>query len=94
MLSLRKQEGAVKQVDSFDLPEVKTRLVVEKLTKLGAEDALIVTPERDRRLELAARNLRRVRVLAVGGLNVRDVLARKHLVLVGKAASAIAERLQ
>ncbi len=94
VLSLRKQEGAVKQVDSFDLPEVKTRLVVEKLTKLGAEDALIVTPERDRRLELAARNLRRVRVLAVGGLNVRDVLARKHLVLVGKAASAIAERLQ
>ena len=93
-LSLRKSEDAVKLVESFDLPEIKTRLVVQQLAKLGAEDALIVTAERDPRLELAARNLPGVRVLAVPGLNVRDVLARKNLVLVGTAPSAITERLQ
>ncbi len=93
-LSLRKSEDAVKLVKSFELAEIKTRLVVQQLAKLGAEDALIVTAERDQRLELAARNLPGVRVLAVPGLNVRDVLARKNLVLVGNAPSAITERLQ
>ena len=93
-LSLRNSEKAVVVVDSFDLPEPKTRLVVQQLAKLGADDALIVTAERDRRLELAARNLPTVRVLAVQGVNVRDVVARKYLVLVGGAAAAIAERLK
>jgi len=93
-LSLRKSENAVKLLKSLELPEIKTRLLVQQLAKLGAEDALIVTAERDQRLELAARNLPGVRVLAVAGLNVRDVLARKNLVLVGTAPSAISERLQ
>ena len=93
-LSLRKFEDRVKLVDTFDLAEVKTKLVARRLLELGAEDALIVTVERDLRLQLAARNLPCVRVLAVAGVNVRDVVARKHLVLVGDAARAIAERLQ
>jgi large subunit ribosomal protein L4 len=93
-LSLRKREDAILQVDDFDLPEAKTRLVAKRLAELGAEDVLIVTRERDLKLELAARNLKTVRVLAVGGLNVRDILLRRKLVLVGDAPAAIAERLQ
>ena len=92
-LSLRKSEDRVKQVEAFDLPEIKTKLVAQRLAELGADDALIVTTERDSRLELAARNLPRVRVRAVAGVNVRDVVARKNLVLVGNAGQAIAERL-
>jgi large subunit ribosomal protein L4 len=92
-LSLRKREDAIVLVESFDLPEIKTKLVVKQLDQLGASDALIVTPEHDARLERAARNLPKVRVLPVAGLNVHDVVARKHLVLVGNAPSAIAERL-
>lgn len=92
-LSLRRSEDRVEVVDSFEIPELKTRLVAERLRDLGTDDALIVTAERDRRLERAARNLPRVRVLAVSGLNVRDVLARKHLVLTKDALGAIAERL-
>ncbi len=93
-LSLRHSEGHVLVVKSFDLEDTKTRLVVEKLRELGAEDALIVTAERDVRLEKAARNLRWVRVLPVAGLNVLDVLAREHLILVGDAPKAIGERLE
>jgi large subunit ribosomal protein L4 len=92
-LSLRKREDAIVLVESFDLPEIKTKLVVKQLDQLGASDALIVTPEHDARLERAARNLPKVRVLPVAGLNVHDVVARKHLVLVGNAPGAIAERL-
>ena len=93
-LSLRKQEDAVRVLDSFELPEIKTRLVVQRLAELEIDDALIVTAERDARLERASRNLPRVRVLAVAGLNVRDVLARRHLLLVGDAVGAIVARLQ
>ncbi len=93
-LSLRYSEGHVQVVKSFDLEDTKTRLVVEKLRELGAEDALIVTAERDVQLEKAARNLPWVRVLPVAGLNVLDVLAREHLVLVGDAPKVIGERLQ
>ncbi|MEE9281890.1 MAG: 50S ribosomal protein L4 [Myxococcota bacterium] len=93
-LSLRKREDRIAVVDSIELPETKTRLLAERLRELGSEDALVVTRERDPRLELAGRNLPRVKVLAVAGLNVRDILAREHLVLVGDALDAIVERLQ
>jgi large subunit ribosomal protein L4 len=81
-------------VDTFDLPEIRTRLVVERLRELELDDVLIVTRDREPRLEKAAGNLPRVRVLAAAGLNVFDVLARKQLLLVGAAVDAVAERLQ
>jgi ribosomal protein L4 len=46
-----------------------------------------------RNLELAGRTLPKVRVLAVMGLNVRDVLLRKHLVITRSALGAVVERL-
>ncbi len=93
-LSLRNREGRIKVVDSFELSDTKTKLMAERLRELGAEDALIVTAERDRRLELAGRNLPQVRVLPVAGLNVRDIVARENLVLTREAADAIVERLR
>ncbi len=81
-------------MDSFELSDTKTKLMAERLRELGAEDALIVTAERDQRLELAGRNLPQVRVLPVAGLNVRDIVARENLVLTREAADAIVERLR
>jgi large subunit ribosomal protein L4 len=92
-LSLRKSEGRVIVVDDLALAEPRTKLLIAKLHDLGAADALIVTRERERNLELAGRNLPRVRVLAVMGLNVRDVLLRKHLVITRSALEAVVERL-
>jgi large subunit ribosomal protein L4 len=93
-LSLRNREGKVVLVDDFALPECKTRRVVERLRELGAEDALIVTAARDPLLERASRNLPRVRVLAAAGLNVRDILARRHLILTRDGLAAVVERLR
>jgi large subunit ribosomal protein L4 len=92
-LSLRKSENRVMIVDDFVLAEPRTKLLIAKLRELGAEDTLIVTRERERNLELAGRNLPQVRVLAVMGLNVRDVLLRKHLVITRSALEAVVERL-
>lgn len=92
-LSLRNRDGNLRQVDDLELPEAKTRHVAAALRELGLADVLIVTRERRLDLERAARNLPKVRVLAVAGLNVRDIVAREFLLLIGDAASAIAERL-
>ena len=92
-LSLRKREERVLVVDSLGLAEPKTKLLVAKLREHGAEDALILTRERDRVLELAGRNLPTVRVLPVVGLNVRDVLLRKALIVLRDALPALGERL-
>jgi large subunit ribosomal protein L4 len=93
-LSLRHGEGHVKVVKAFELPEPRTRHVAAELAKLEIDDVLIVTRERDPGLERAARNLPRVRVLSVAGLNVRDIIARKQLLLVGDAVDGVVERLQ
>jgi large subunit ribosomal protein L4 len=93
-LSLRNSEDAIKLVKTFTVEEMKTKLVVKALGELGCDDVLIVTGARDHTLERAARNLPKVRVLAAAGLNVRDVLARKNLVLTDDAVAAITERLQ
>jgi len=93
-LSLRNKEKRLQVVDSFDLEEIRTKLMLERLRELKLDDVLIVTAERDRRLELAGRNLPQVRVLPVSGLNVRDVLARQNLLLTKDAVKAIVERLQ
>ena len=93
-LSLRHGDGHVKVVKKFELPEPKTRHVAAELAKLEIDDVLIVTRERDLELERAARNLPRVRVLSVAGLNVRDIIARKELLLVGDAVDGVVERLQ
>jgi large subunit ribosomal protein L4 len=93
-LSLRRKEQKVHVVERFELAEIKTKQVLAKLRELGIDDALIITAERDTRLERAARNLPKVRVLPVAGLNVRDVLLRQHLVLTEAAVSAVVERLQ
>ncbi len=92
-LSLRQQEGAVTVVDAFEVEEIKTRQVAQALAGLGLEGSvLIVVPERDTRLELAARNLRGVNVLPVIGLNVHDVLRHQRLLIVQGAIDGIHAR--
>ena len=93
-LSLRRREDAFQVVESLELDEPRTRLLVQRLADLGVDDVLIVTAERERNLELAGRNLPRVRVLAAAGLNVYDVLARKNLIFTQAALERVTERLQ
>jgi len=90
----RQRSGALVLVDRIELPEAKTKRVVEMLGALGlAGSVLIVTAGRDEALERAARNLPYVRVLRTEGVNVLDVLRHKSLVLTQEAMQALAERV-
>jgi large subunit ribosomal protein L4 len=94
-LSLRQREGAITVVDDFAVGEFKTRRVAEALDALGlaGESVLIAIPEADDKLEISARNLPRVSVIRVGGLNVYDVLRHARLVLTRAAVEALEQRL-
>jgi large subunit ribosomal protein L4 len=94
-LSLRLGEGAITVVETMDLGEFKTKRLVEILRELGfdASGVLIVTDGEDLHLERSARNLPRVKVLRVAGLNVFDVLRYPRLLLTKAAVAAIEVRL-
>jgi len=94
-LSHRLEEGAIKVVDLIDLSQFKTKRLVEILHELGFEGGgvLIVTDGEDLYLERSARNLPRVKVLRVAGLNVFDVLRYSGLILTKAAVAAIETRL-
>jgi large subunit ribosomal protein L4 len=93
-LSQRAQEGQVRVVDGLRLDAPKTKQLRETLGALGcAGSVLIVCAERDANLELSARNLPRVLVLPVIGLNVEDVLRHETLLVTRDALAAIEARL-
>ena len=94
-LSQRQQEGAVSVVEALSLEAPKTRQLLGLLQGLevDAGSLLIVVAERDRALELAARNLPRVDVIAAAGLNVYDVLRHRGLLFTGPALEAVHARL-
>jgi large subunit ribosomal protein L4 len=94
-LSLRQGEAAITVVDDFAVGEFKTKRVADALAALGlaGESVLIAIAEADEQLEISARNLPRVSVIRVGGLNVYDVLRHARLVLTRAAVDALELRL-
>jgi len=94
-LSLRQEENAITVVDELALSEFKTKRVAEILTALGLAEhsVLIVIAEADEKIETSARNLARVGVIRVEGLNVYDVLRYTRLVLTKSAVAALEQRL-
>ncbi len=62
-------------VEDFALEEPKTKALVAKLDQYGLDNVLIVTEEVDRNLYLSSRNLHKV--------DVRDVLGVDPVSLIG-----------
>src|SRR4249920_2355897 len=92
-LSLKSRDGKIVVVDKFQLDEPKTKLMVKALAELKVESALIVIAQPDTKIERSARNLPKVKVLRVEGLNVYDLLRYDHLVLTEGALKILEERL-
>jgi len=76
------------------LEKPKTKEILNYLSNLGTDSALFIVPERDLVLEASARNLSKVKVLAVEGLNVYDVLNHEKLIIEQSALPKIEERLR
>jgi large subunit ribosomal protein L4 len=92
-LSLKNREGKIIVVDKLELEAPKTKLMVNALAELKVDSALIVIPQPDAKIERSARNLSKVKVLRVEGLNVYDLLRYEHLILTDGALKLMEERL-
>lgn len=86
-LSLKVRDEVFRVVDQLDLPQAKTRQVVELLRRFAAPPkVLLLVGEPHEFLSLSARNIPQVKVLPVAGLNVYDLL---HFTMVICAEDAI-----
>ena len=81
-------------VDSFDLPEIKTKLFSQVLGDLEVDKALVVIAEADEIMELSGRNVSGVKVIRPEGLNVYDLLKYDHLLMLKPSVDKVVERLK
>ncbi len=93
ILSELNRQGRLVIVDSFALEAPKTKQLVEKLAKLDAADALIVTDNVDENLYLAARNLHTVDVRDPNAVDPVSLIAYEKVIMTVGAVKAIEEML-
>lgn len=92
-LSARNQEGNLVIVDSFEMPEIRTKDFVGVMSNFQFDNCLIITGDVDDKVSLSARNAIGYKVLPVAGLNVYDILKHSKLMLVQASVAKIEERL-
>lgn len=80
-------------VDSFELPEPKTKAMIAKLAELNVSNVLIVTAEVNENLWLASRNLYRVEVTDVAAADPVSLIGHDKIVVTADALKQIEDRL-
>ena len=79
-------------VNKVELEDIKTKAVVEMLTKLkAAKKTLIVTADKDEKIYKSARNIAGVKVVTANTLCVYDILNCDSFVVLKDAAKKIEE---
>jgi large subunit ribosomal protein L4 len=92
-LSAKAKADALVVIDDLAGGDAKTKALVAQFAGLGLANALIVGgAEIDEGFGRAARNIPRIDVLPIQGINVYDILRRDTLVLTRAAVEALEER--
>jgi large subunit ribosomal protein L4 len=93
-LSERLREGNLVVLEGFNLDQPKTKDFIASLGKLGIEGkTLIVDSIENHNLILAARNVKRAKVVNSYGLNIYDLLYHEKLVVSRGAVEELAQLL-
>ena len=92
-LSSKVASGQLVVLDSYPHTTPKTKDFVQVLKTFEINKALFIAAEENTALELSARNVPGVQVMAPMGLNVYDILKYEHLVLFSPALDQIEARL-
>jgi large subunit ribosomal protein L4 len=94
-LSAKAKDGAIVIWENAQLAEPKTKLLKAGFNKTGLASALIIDGAAPQvNFALAARNLPKIDVLPVEGVNVYDIIRRDKLVLTRSAVDALEARLK
>lgn len=93
-LSAKAKSDDLIVLEDTKLAETKTKSAIAAFEKLGITSALIIDgAQLDEGFARAARNVPKIDVLPVQGINVYDILRRDKLVLTRAAVAALEERL-
>ncbi|MCK5934740.1 LSU ribosomal protein L4P [Fulvimarina manganoxydans] len=94
-LSAKAKSGDLIVLDELKAAEAKTKAMVKTFEGLGIANALIIGgSELDASFARASRNIAKIDVLPVQGINVYDILRRPTLVLSKAAVEALEERFK
>ncbi len=94
-LSAKLRDGELKIIQSFSLPDHKTRTMRAALERLEAgKTVLLVDNEDNRNLALGSRNLPGVRLLASRELTTYDLLGHERVLMSEAAARKLSEGLK
>jgi large subunit ribosomal protein L4 len=94
-LSAKVKSAALVVIDKCELKDAKTKELKSRFSKLGLTSALIIDgAEVQEAFAKAARNLPRIDVLPVQGINVYDILNHDTLVLTKAAVEALEARFK
>ncbi|RFC66105.1 50S ribosomal protein L4 [Fulvimarina endophytica] len=94
-LSAKAKSGTIIVVDDLKSADGKTQGMVKSFIDLGIENALVIGgKELDQNFARASRNIAKIDVLPVQGINVYDILRRQTLVLSKSAVEALEERFK
>ncbi|TDG12997.1 50S ribosomal protein L4 [Seongchinamella unica] len=92
MSELARQDRLV-VVESLDVAQPKTKLLVEQLGGYGVDNALIVATEVNENLYLASRNLHKVDVRDVDGVDPVSLIAHEKVIVTVDAVKKLEEML-
>ena len=92
MSELARQDRLV-VVESLDLAEPKTKLLVKQLGEFGMDNVLIVSAEIDTNLYLASRNLHKVDVRDVEGIDPVSLIGHEKVLVTVDAVKKFEEML-
>jgi large subunit ribosomal protein L4 len=91
-LSAKVASGNLIVLESLELPEVKTRKMVEILGNLGAASStLLVMAGRDEKIEKSTRNIVGIKTALVNTINVFDILKFEKFVVTKEAVLKVQE---
>jgi large subunit ribosomal protein L4 len=80
-------------IDSISVDAPKTKALADKLSKLNANDVLILTVDADKNLALSARNMKAVDVNTVSGVDPVSLVRHEKVILTTDAAKRFEEML-
>ncbi|MBM4255128.1 MAG: 50S ribosomal protein L4 [Deltaproteobacteria bacterium] len=93
-LADKHRTGTLFVVNDINLPEVKTKKMVEFLSRLQlGQSVLVVIAEANEQIERATRNIPWAKVLRCEGINVYDLLHYKQVLFTQAAFHKVNERL-
>ena len=93
ILSELVRQERLKVVDDFSVSVPKTKELAAKLSKLGAEHALIITSKVDDNLYLSSRNLKKIYVCDADRIDPVTLVGVKEVLVTVDAVKQIEEML-